>query len=430
MTNSTKIVYLLLHFPYLTETFVAEEIAELRQQGMEIQIASLLAPGPGEVQPLSQTLQQDTWYAPGVTSRQGWSAQLYFLRHHFFLYFSLLFTLLRQPYPEQPHVVFAKRLVIFFKAVATARWLQQHHEDAEVIHSHFAWLSGAAAWICSRLLARPYTVTVHAYDLYQATDLLGLVCRNANHIVAISDYNRQHLLQLGYCDESAISVIHCGTHFSQTTMVEKWADEPDLDQPIRLISVGSLNLKKGHTYLIEACRLLRERGLNLQCTIIGTGTYRDALTQQIEAHGLSRHVKLLGALPHPKVLQAYQDHDIFVLAARVAPNGDRDGIPVVMMEAAASGLPLVSTQVSGIPELVQHEKTGLLSPPEDPEALANAIERLADDPQLRHELGANAFALAQREFKIETNVVRLQRMFRQCVPEWEPAPSAEMSPSL
>ena len=116
--------------------------------------------------------------------------------------------------------------------------------------------------------------------------------------------------------------------------------------------------KKGHTHLIEACRLLKQQGVDFSCSIIGAGPGEAALTEQIRNSDLADQVKLWGGRPHPEILQAYQEHDIFALAAVVTPGGDRDGIPVVLMEAGAMGLPLISTEVSGIPELVRHEQTG------------------------------------------------------------------------
>jgi glycosyltransferase involved in cell wall biosynthesis len=290
----------------------------------------------------------------------------------------------------------------------------------QLLHSHFAWLSGAAAWISARLLGLPFTVTVHAYDVYSYTnDLLRLVSSQATHVVAISEYNRQQVAALGTCPAQAISVIHCGVNLAQLQgQPQRQVESPD-SEPLRLLSVGSLVAKKGHTHLITACHLLRQRGLSFTCTIIGGGPDEPTLRQQIQTYGLQNQVKLLGARPHPEIVAAYHQHDLFVLASVVTPDGDRDGIPVVLMEAGAVGLPLISTQVSGIPELVRHGQTGWLVPPGDTAALADAIAALDADPALRACLGQNARALVEAEFAIESNALHLAALFHNTYQQWK-----------
>lgn len=408
--SSSSVAYILLHFPYLTETFVAEEIQAIRLRGIDVQIISLLEPGSGPAQPLSQELLPRTWYAPDLRIPSLWKAQLHFILKYPLRYPLLLVRLLRQPYPRQPLILLIKRLVIFFKAVAAAHHLEG--SGVQLLHSHFAWLSGAAAWVISRLLDLPFTVTVHAYDVYVSNDLLPLVSSQAHHIIAISEYNRQQVAAVETCPPEAISVIHCGVNLSHFQPKPQNGAGHSPRVPLRILSVGSLIAKKGHTYLINACHLLRQRGIDFNCTIIGCGPDENALRQQIESLSLQDRVKLLGARSHPEIVTAYQQHDLFVLASVVTPGGDRDGIPVVLMEAGALGLPLISSNVSGIPELVRHGQTGWLVPPADPDALAGAIEALATDMELRNRLGQNARAIVEAEFSIESNATRLVTLFQ------------------
>jgi glycosyltransferase involved in cell wall biosynthesis len=303
----------------------------------------------------------------------------------------------------------AKRVVIFLKAVAVARLLQE--EDVELLHAHFAWLSGAAAWICSSLLEVPFTVTVHAFDVYASTDLLPLVTSRAAHVIAISEYNLQHLVSRGLRQEGSVSVVHCGVD------MHNFADclpsvDGRRDGVVRILCVGSLNAKKGHDYLIRACRVLKERGLSFSCTIIGGGVREAKIRDEIASYGVQEQVTLRGPCTQPEVIDALHEHDVFVLASVVAPNGDRDGIPVVLMEAGAAGLPVVSTHVSGIPELVRHGQTGWLVPPGDEHALADAIATLAGNPALRRRLGRNARAVVEAEFNIEASASRLEQVLR------------------
>jgi colanic acid/amylovoran biosynthesis glycosyltransferase len=408
-----RVVYLLLHFPYLTETFVAEEIQAVQAQGVDVQIVSLLGPDAGQPQPLSERLLPRCWYAPSLTAWSLWRAQFYFLSKQPRLYLSLLVTLLSRPYPNQPLSLFAKRLVIFLKAVAVAARLRD--DPVNLFHAHFAWLPGAAAWVCARLLQRPFSVTAHAYDLFASADLLNLVAQEADQVVAISEYNRHFISKTTGRPREAIAVIRCGIDLGNFAGIQPVAHTQEAGDRLRLIAVGSLNHKKGHEVLIEACQLLKERQIPFVCNIIGRGEGEARLAELISRLGLQQHVYLRGALPNPAILAEYGRHDLFVLASVVAPNGDRDGIPVVMMEAGACGLPLVSTAVSGIPELVRHGKTGLLAPPEDARSLADAITTLAANPLLRQELGEAARALVQEEYNIAINAQRLVECFRSSV---------------
>ncbi len=419
MPRTFNVVYILLHFPYLTETFVAEEIDAIRRKGCGVKIISLLEPGAGPVQPLSKALLPYTWYAPGLLAPGLWLAQLYFMFRSPRLYLRLLISLARQPYPRQPLVLLAKRIVIFWKAVAVARQLKGH--DIQLLHSHFAWLSGAATWICARLLDLPFTVTVHAYDIYVSNDLLPLISRQADKIVAISEYNREQVLVLGGCSAEAISVIHCGVNFDnleQPHAPQKRSDNGNL----KILSVGSLLPKKGHHDLITACHLLKQQGLEFTCSIIGGGAAEFELKRLIQTYGLQEQVRLLGPRPHHDIMAAYRDHDLFALASVITPGGDRDGIPVVLMEAGAQGLPLISTRVSGIPELVRHGETGLLVPPGDSVSLAGAITMLARDRALRVRLGQAAQRLVKAEFSIEGSASRLKTLFERTVRQWQRGP--------
>jgi len=410
--SSLSVAYILMHFPYLTETFIAEEIQALRAQGIDVHIISLLQPGPGPVQPLSRQLLPHTWYAPPPFSRALWRAQWRFFRRAPRQYLGLLIDLLRQPYPRQALLLLGKRLVTFGKAVAVASYLLDSH--AQVLHAHFAWLPGAAASIAASLLQRPFSVTVHAYDLYSwKNELLRLVSSQAAHVVAISDYNRQHVAALGTCAPEAISVVHCGVDLAQFQAPLR--SPVAAAAPLRILSVGSLVPKKGHIHLIAACHLLQQRGVDFNCTIIGGGPNQQALDQRIREYGLQERVRLLGALPLPNIVAAYAEHDLFVLASVHSADGDRDGIPVVLMEAGAMDLPLVSTQVSGIPELVRHGETGLLAPPGDPVALADAIAALAANPPLRTRLGQNARALVEAEFNVERNAAHLAALLHSVI---------------
>jgi glycosyltransferase involved in cell wall biosynthesis len=299
---------------------------------------------------------------------------------------------------------------IFLKAVALAYALRT--VSVQLLHTHFAWLSGAASRVISRLLDMPFTVTVHAYDIYASNDLLCLTARSASQIIAISEYNKKAVL--GMCpglSEDLISIIHCGINLELFAPSDKSSRKDSLS----ILSVGSLIRKKGHDYLIRACQQLKARGIEFRCTIIGGGSNEAALKQLVRDCDLEDCVVLAGACRREDVLDAYRRSDLFVLASVVAKSGDMDGIPVVLMEAMAMYIPVISTQISGIPELVRHKETGWLVPERNAEAVAEAIVHLANDGGLKAQLARNGRALVEREFEIKGNVSRLINVFEKVV---------------
>jgi colanic acid/amylovoran biosynthesis glycosyltransferase len=403
-----QVAYVLLRFPRLTETFVANEICEIQHHGVRVHLFSLLEPRKGLVQPTSERLAKDVQYAPGLTSWRLWWAQLYFLTRSPLTYLALMAHLIRQPYPRPFGTLFFKRVLIFLKAASLAHQLKD--TPVKLVHTHFAWLSGAASRIIAELLDLPFTVTVHAYDIFsRSNDLLCFTTSAAAQVIAISEFNRQAVLDAcPAVKERAISVIHCGVdleRFSPSTLGEQL-------EPLSILSVGSLNHKKGHKYLIQACRKLKADGVSFCCTIIGGGPDEQALKKMVCEYALEDLVDLRGPRTQPEVLSAYAEHDVFVLACVVHSSGARDGIPVVLMEAMAMQMPVISTPVSGVPELVRHQETGWIVPERDAPAIAEAIKLLAADRPLRERLGRNGRALVENEFGIRGNAAQLADEFR------------------
>jgi glycosyltransferase involved in cell wall biosynthesis len=416
MTTS-KVAYFLLYFPRWTETFIAEEIRNLRARGWEVEIVSLLRPSLGPTQPESRELLGCTWYAPGLFTFDLWTAQAHFLRVAPRRYIGSLWELVKQPSSTSGVSGLMKRLMMFVRAVSAARHLEA--SGVQLLHAHFAWLAGGAAWVCARLLGIPYTVTVHAFDVFsRKNELLPLVCGDARRVISISEANRAAVSKV---TGTPISVIHCGVDAARLGRLANMRPDGPGSGGLRILSVGSLIAKKGHRYLIEACGRLLAGGIDFSCTIIGDGPDRSALEEQVRSARLEDYVLLAGPKTHDEVIAACLVHDIFVLSASVAPDGDRDGIPVVLMEAGAVGLPVISTAISGIPELVHHGVTGLLVPPGDSAALAEAIRALAADSGLRARLGAKAREWVEAEFEIRTNVEKLEEVLEEVIVTWCPA---------
>jgi len=410
-----KVAYVLLRFPCMTETFVAEEIQKIQDEGIEVCIYSLLNPRDVLVHPVSQALLPLARKAPGFGSPSLWAAQFHFLRRSPGQYFKLLRTLMGQPAPGVSY--YFKRFAVFLKGVWIARDLQSR--GVQTIHAHFAWLSGASAWVISELLGLPFTVTTHAYDIYsERNDLLDLTTREAARVVTISQKNRAAMLEK--CEHLAsdkIKVIHCGVDLA---FFEPNAKDGNGKQgPLRITSVGSLIPKKGHETLIRACGKLKERGVDFNCTIVGVGGLEAPLKALIGELGLEEQVKLAGAQSQVWVRNQLANSDVFALACVQAGGEGQDGIPVAMMEALAMGVPVISTPVSGIPELIEQEVSGLLVPQRDAEKLADAIMRIAEDGDFRQALQKGGRGVVEREYDITLNVRVLSDTFSEVVKEHE-----------
>jgi glycosyltransferase involved in cell wall biosynthesis len=180
---------------------------------------------------------------------------------------------------------------------------------------------------------------------------------------------------------------------------------------LRIVCVASLEEVKGHRFVIEACRLLQERGVRFTCQLVGDGPLRARLERQASEAGIASHVHFLGGQPRPVVARLLAESDVAVLGSHPTPEGRREGIPVALMEAMAAGLPVVATAISGIPELVVTGVTGVLVPSGDATALAGGLQRLAEDPDLRRRMGRAGRARVLSEFDLRTNTEVLVRLF-------------------
>jgi glycosyltransferase involved in cell wall biosynthesis len=407
--SDLKLVYLLYRFPALSETFILRELEALHERGIQLRIISLLNPKQGPTNVTSQSLMDSVQYLPPVASLLFLRAHLFFLATQPRLYFQLLATLLAQPYSAMPLKLFGWRSYIFLRSIVAAYLLR--NETFDLMHTHFAAWPGAAAWIVSSLLKCRYTITAgHGYDIYTASSLAPLVAARAQHVIAIARYPQRVLSQMcPSLQEKDITLIPCSVNMEQLPLPRR--REPA--DKLRIIAVGRLVEKKGFPYLVEACARLKARNIPFQCTIIGGGLQHDeeALRQLINTLDVAKEVVLAGAMPFSEILEAYFAHDVFVLPSLVDSKNDRDGTPVVMVEAASTGLPIVSTSVGGVPDILIDGVTGIVVPQYDGEALANAIILLYADPDLRWQLGLNGRQLVEQRFDMRKNVTKLIDIF-------------------
>lgn len=284
-------------------------------------------------------------------------------------------------------------------------------EGAPVAHIHSQWIhsGGTVAYFGAWLLGRPYSFTGHATDLFRDRAALADKIRRAAFIVCISEFHRRFYLAEG-AREAQLVLVYCGIDTGHFAPVARPRAE---GEPFRILASGRLVAKKGFDVLIRACARLAAQGIDVRCTIAGSGPLEDALRAQVAAAGLGDRVALTGeALRQEDIPGFMAGGHAYCLPCVQAPDGDIDGLPQMLMEAMACGLPAVSTDLVGIPDLVRDGETGLLAPPGDAEALAAALARLAADPDLAARLAAAGRAHVEAAFDIETCLEPLVARYR------------------
>jgi glycosyltransferase involved in cell wall biosynthesis len=295
------------------------------------------------------------------------------------------------------------------------------------LHAHFAHSSTTVAMFVSRLTGLPYSFTAHAKDIYLPSlnpgDLLSMKLRHAQFVVTCTQANHEYLSALN-ATGTPIHTIYHGLDTRQFTPRNEAKEhsknvEQDhilLHNPPVILTVGRMVEKKGFPTLLAACHLLKERGERFRLRFIsGAGPGETQIVELIRALQLEDLVTLEPAVTQETLKQIYQQATLFALPCQIADNGDRDGIPNVLVEAMAAGLPVVSTNVSGIHELIEHGVNGWLVEPKDPPALADAIAHLLHAPALRQALGKAAREQVCRLFDAEKNVQALHDLFLDCL---------------
>ena len=407
LPNGLRVAYILSRFPDLTQTFVMREMHQIRKHNIEVCIFSLLDPLPAPVHRQAEDLMPNVHYSPMLLSWGLIEAQFRYLFRAPMRYLRALLVAIRQTCHEP--LVLARVLLLYPKCVYLARQMEKLGIDH--IHAHFVWINGVAAAIASELTGITHSLHPHAFGLFTRDPID--VCRQleqATTIIAISEFHRAHIAKLcPSVTRDAVKIVHLGLATDRFLP----AGQPTNHRTLQILSVGSLIGKKGHRYLIDACALLAERGQEFRCAIVGIGPLRESLQARIEWAKLGDRVQLLGGRRQDQVLDLYRQSDVFSLACVVAPGGDRDGMPMVLIEAMAMQLPVVTTPVSGIPELVRHGENGLLVPEGDAQALALALEQLLQDEPLRHRLGRRGRKTVVQEYDIRSTAASLARIFRE-----------------
>jgi glycosyltransferase involved in cell wall biosynthesis len=402
-----KIVYVLGAFPALTTTFIDREILETQRRGVDLVLVSMYKLAPFQTSAEISKLAAHTKYLLPAPWLRFLKAHLRFAVIQPRAYLGTLVHLLTRQHSSIG--AWFRTLFYFLLGVRAAELLRQ--EPVDHIHAHFAGRTTVVAMVVSRLLGVPYSLTAHAYDIYASPVMLSEKMTGARFVATCTGYNKAHLERIdGGRFASKVHLIYHGLDLSK--FEQNGRPSRDGQRPV-LLSVGQLKEKKGFPYLINACRLLKDRGYEFRCEIVGEGPKRSELEALIAELDLHDTVVLRGALPHSEVLAMYAQATLFSLACVLAEDGDRDGIPNVLLEAMAMQVPVVSTRFSGIPEAVEEGRTGLLVQPGDVEALANALARLLDDPDLRERCGREGRRLVEERFDVRDNIGRLIKLFEE-----------------
>jgi glycosyltransferase involved in cell wall biosynthesis len=394
-----NIAYILLWFPEPTQTFILDEVNTLIRLGTAVKVYTLYGPqSPGRVAGMAPVT------AP--------------VRHLGLGSLASLLKELTRFWTNQSNDARQFLTGVIFRrwrsletagealwATLTGVYLAQMFLRHGVRHIHAPWADGpaTAAWVASQLSGIPYSFCAHAHDIYPPDGALEEKLAASAWVRVISEANRHHLATLAPEDANKLVTIYCGTPVTTTPAPPRL-----LSPPHRLLALGRLIKKKGFDVLLSACHHLASRGVDFRLTLAGAGPQLRKLQRLVREYGLEDQVGFPGFVPHRQVSQLFNQADLFIMPSRVDPAGDRDGIPVVVLESLAHAVPVVGTDVSALPEVILPGETGWLAPPDDPPALAWAImEALADPREARRRAEAGR-ALVSRQFDSQTNYARLK----------------------
>lgn len=393
------IAYILKMYPRFSETFIVNEILELERRGINVRIYSLHKPDDGRFHASLSRVKAPVIYVPQYPEMEPDRIQ----NAH---------RTLRQAHPEAYFRVYtqtqAKADPYAIKRFLQAGFIAEHmlHNPVDAMHAHFASSATRVANLIYHLIGVPYSLTAHAKDIFhdsvQPASLRGKI-RDARFVVTVSDFNRSYLEEMMDEETADIRRLYNGID------LQRFRPSRTPRGGNLILSVGRLVEKKGFDVLIRACSLLAEWGLEFECEIIGKGDHQSKLQKLIDTYGLQTRVRLVGPKPQEEVRKAYQHAAIFALPCIIGQDGNRDGLPTVLLEAMATGLPVVSTALTGIPEIIDDDENGLVVPPGDAEALAKALASLLENPTLRERMGMAGRRKVEQCFDVRKSVSTLRR---------------------
>lgn len=391
-------------FPKISETFILAELLGLERQGFDLTIFSLQRPTDAISQPALARLRAKVVYVgdDAPTPGQRWSRRM--------------LSAVAAPVATAAACADVARPTngLGIRDLDTALALARALRTADVthLHAHFIDRTGAIGQMAARFAGIPCSLSAHAKDIYLTSPAaLRRRLRRAQFTTTCTEYNRAALAAVAPAGTS----LHRIYHGIDTSRFQAQPSPVVAQGPLQLLAVGRLRPKKGFATLVRACALLRDRGIDARCDIVGYGEQQPELERLVEDLRLTGRVVLRGKMSHRELIDVYAGAHVFVAPCEIAADGDRDGIPNVLLEAMSMRLAVVTTPVSGIPEVVRNGCNGLLVPPADPASLAAALEMLARDPDKRQRLGREARRSVLEQFGEESNLQDLVGLLDDCV---------------
>ena len=380
-----QLAYVFERFPSFTQTFCVREILELERQGLHPLLFSIHDVRDEAVQHFPPDLLERVHFLPPHHELVAAVQQLKDARH---LPQSVVLTL--REWGDAPDKA----------RVYEAAYIGWKMQSAGVrhAHAHFAGLAARTCWWLRQFYQHTYGFTGHANDMFVDPGLpvtLDLMLRDAAYVATVSEFTASWLR--GKFPARAAKVHRVYNGLDLATITQQTVGKPKVAPPL-IYSVGRLIEKKGFDDLIRACAVLRKEGRDFQCAIAGDGPLDGELSAQIQAAGLGDAVRLLGAQSQPQILEQLARASIFALPCVTERDGGKDNLPTVLMEAMAAALPCISTRVAGVPEMVIHEKTGLLCEERQPEIFASLLARLLENPDLGKRFGEAGLVHASENF--------------------------------
>ncbi len=397
-----KIAYILAEFPSLSETFILREICALREMGLEIEIFALRPPAAGPVHAEAETMRPHVYYFSPVHAPPGLRCQTHFLFHQPKTYLKIWQAALRRCRLAPRQVAAAcHQLALAAEMAYAAKQLRVDH-----IHANFAFVTADIAQLAATLLNCSYSVSTHAWDIYtQPTPALCRRLTAASFITVCTQAGLEHLQHLlPTAVRPRLHLVRHGLPPAEFT--------PGTPDGKTILAVARLVPKKGLLDLIAACAIMRHSETDFRCVIVGSGPQRQELETAILENDLGNYVTLTGPLDGEQVKQLCRQATVMTLPSVILPDGDRDGLPNVILEAMAMQVPVVTTTESAAREVVQDGVNGFLISPHDPQSLARRLRILLRDPALQARLGTAAARQVNRQFNLPEVVKPLYQLFQ------------------
>jgi len=401
-----RVAFVLKGYPRLSETFIAQEIAALERRGLDLLIVSLRRPTEHRRHPVHAEIRAQLLYLPEYLLLEPLRVLRAWLSVRRYDTYRATHALWRRDFLRDRT---ANRLRRFGQALVLAAEMPS---DVKRLHAHFLHTPASVARYAAALLGLPWSGSAHAKDIWTTPEWEKREkLADCDWLVTCTRANVEHLAPLA--PPARVELVYHGVdlaRFPPPRIQGREKHGGDASDPVVILSVGRLVEKKGTDVLLRALARLPAQ-LHWKLVHVGTGPLLSDMKDLCRTLGLAERVEWRGALAQDEVLREYRAADLFALASRVARDGDRDGLPNVLVEAQSQGLACVASRISAVPELVSDGLTGVLVPPDEPAALAAALADLVSNPARRRALGEAAAARVRAEFTLEANFARLARKF-------------------